>query len=54
MGKTHYISDWEQWKKLCEYYGEDPHENVDLGFDLGGGKSRDFEYIGDIPEREED
>ena len=51
--RPHYISDWNTWKELCEKWDIDPHENVDFGIDEGGGNSTDFEYIGNIPEKEE-
>jgi len=47
------ISSWQEWKELCEEYGINPYENADFGIDLGGGNSRDFEYVGDVPEKEE-
>lgn len=53
MGKIHYITDWEDWKKFCTLEDIDPYENVDHSFDLGGGNTFDIEYIGDIPEKEE-
>jgi len=49
----HTTSDWEVWKEFCERHGEDPYKTYDIGFDLGGGDSEDYEYTGDIPEREE-
>lgn len=51
MGKTHSIYSWEEWKEFCEEYGINPREYCDYGFDLGGGDSIDFEFIGDIPKR---
>jgi len=51
--KTFYISKWEDWKELCEQNDIDPHETLEFGIDEGGGNSRDYEYIGDIPEKEE-
>lgn len=48
------IYKWETWKELCEANDIDPYENVDFGIDKGGGNSKNFEYIGDIPEREAD
>jgi len=53
MSKTNYISDWNIWKELCEQNDVDPYEYVDFGIDEGGGNSKNFEYIGDIPEKEE-
>ena len=54
MGQTHYLNDWEAWKELCEFYNFDPYEGVELSVDEGGGNSSDFEYIGDIPEKEDE
>jgi len=50
---TNYISNWETWKELCENIGIDPYECIDFGIDDRGGNSTDYEYIGDIPEKEE-
>jgi len=50
---TKYISNWETWKELCLQNDVDPHENVDDGIDEGGGNSMNWEYFGDIPEKEE-
>ena len=52
MAKTNYISNWQLWKELCRDQGIDPYENVDFGIDKGGGNSIDYEYIGDMPEKE--
>lgn len=51
--KTHRISIWETWKALGEHYGFDPYKEVNHGIDKGGGNITDYEYIGDIPEKEE-
>lgn len=48
-----YVIRWEDWRMLCEENGIDPYENMDFGIDEGGGNSSDFEYIGDVPEKEE-
>lgn len=53
MNETHKIYEWEVWQNLCLQYDIDPYENVDFGIDQGGGNSENFEYMGDIPEREE-
>jgi len=50
--KTHHIINWEDWKELCEKYEIDPYEEIEFGFDLGGGNSEDFEFIGEIPIKE--
>ena len=47
--KTKYITNWETWKKLCEQNEVDPYKFVDFGIDMGGGNSKNWEYIGDIP-----
>ena len=49
----YYVVAWRAWKNLCAEHDIDPYEYVDFGIDEGGGNSTDFEYIGDIPEREE-
>jgi len=54
MSRINYINDWEEWKKICAELQTDPYEHVDCGIDLGGGYTFDFEYIGDIPEKEEE
>jgi len=52
--KSYYsTSDWNEWKEFCERCEEDPYETTEIGFDAGGGDSVDYEYIGDVPEREE-
>jgi hypothetical protein len=51
--KTKYITDWETWKKLCLQNNVDPYENVDFGIDEGGGNSMNWEYVGDVPDKEE-
>ena len=51
--KIIHITNWETWEKMGEHYGFDPYETVDHGIDLGGGRSVDYEYTGDIPEKEE-
>ena len=47
------IDHWKDWVELCDIADIDPYENVDVGFDRGGGDSEDWEYTGDIPEKEE-
>jgi len=51
--RTHYITSWKIWKKLCEHYDFDPYTTVEFRLDEGGGNSTDFEYTGDIPSKEE-
>lgn len=53
IGRTHKIYNWQEWKELCDQYNIDPYRNADFGIDKGGGDSIDFEYEGDVPEREE-
>jgi len=48
--KTHYIVNWGDWKELCEEHGINPYKEIELGFDLGGGDSEDFEFTGEVPE----
>ena len=54
MSKTKYISDWDTWEELCEFWDVDPHKTVDFGIDDGGGNSTNYEYTGDYPKPEED
>lgn len=51
---THLIANWEYWKELCLERGEDPYECVDVGIDKGGGSSEDYEYVGELPGKEEE
>ena len=46
------ITNWETWKELCEQNDVDPYKFVDFGIDMGGGNSISYEFIGDIPEKE--
>lgn len=50
--RTNKVYDWGLWKTICEEAGYDPHETVEIGEDIGGGDSVDYEFAGDIPERE--
>jgi len=52
--KTKYIPNWSVWVILCEAYDYDPYEIKEFSIDTGGGNSRDFEYIGDIPKKRGD
>jgi hypothetical protein len=54
MKTKHLISNWEIWKELCSSWKIDPYENIEWGEDRGGGDSMTWEYIGDIPEKEEE
>jgi len=51
--KTTCITNWEQWKTMGEHYGFDPYEQVDHSIDWGGGNSMDYEFCGDVPNKEE-
>lgn len=51
--KATIIATWSTWVLLSEYHNFDPYEQVDFSIDLGGGNSRDWEYVGDVPEKEE-
>ena len=50
--ETHYITQWEDWKELCEKKNLNPYENTYFEGWEGGGISKRFEYTGDIPEKE--
>jgi len=45
------IHEWHDWVEICNIVGIDPYENSDCGLDIGGGDSMDWEYVGDIPEK---
>lgn len=50
------IYNWDEWNELCKHYNVDPHEYGDFsigGKQLSGGDTIDYEYIGDVPERED-
>lgn len=51
--KPQYISDWKTWKKLCIGWEINPYMNFEFSEGLGGGDTKDYKYIGDIPEKEE-
>jgi len=51
--KITHITNFKTWKMMGEHYGFDPYEQVDFSIDKGGGNSIDYEYTGDIPEKEE-
>ena len=51
---THMITNWERWKELCAEHDVDPYEECEFGIDKGGGNSEDFEFIGDVPEKEDE
>jgi len=51
--KSYKINNWVEWKELCQYWNYDPYETIEFGIDKGGGNSTDFEYIGDVPEKDE-
>lgn len=48
----HYIVEWREWEELCFEHGLNPLGQIEFGIDEGGGNSTDFEYIGDMPEKE--
>ena len=50
---TNYTANWEAWKMTCETQKHDPYKTKEFSIDLGGGRTRDFEYTGDIPKKEE-
>jgi len=51
MNKVHKVNIWEAWVMICEEMGINPYKNVDIGVDMGGGESEDYEYVGDYPEK---
>lgn len=53
--KITHITNFETWKKMGEHYGFDPYEQVDFSIDMGGGgNSIDYEFCGDLPEKEDE
>ena len=52
--KTQYINDWETWKELCEQNNIDPYRTVEFGIDMGDGNSRNYEFGGDVPKKEDE
>ena len=52
MAKTHYITNWETWKELCQENEVDPYKYVDFGIDMGLGNSEDYEFVGTVPEED--
>ena len=51
--KPLYINTWERWVSLSEIHDFDPYGGHDFSIDCGGGNSVNYEYTGDIPEKEE-
>ena len=51
MSKTHKIYDWDEWKELCEYWGENPQLLADLSIGHPGrpDTEHDYEYVGEYP-----
>lgn len=53
------IRDWNLWQTLCKRYNIDPYEYVDFSVgvpshrQITGGESIDYEYVGEVPEKEE-
>ena len=56
MSKTHKIYDWDEWKELCEYWGENPQLLADLSIGHPGrpDTEHDYEYVGEYPKGEEE
>lgn len=54
MSKLQLVNNWETWVDLCDSYDVNPYLNMEFGIDLGGGNSKDWEYVGEIPNKEED
>lgn len=52
--KTLYIPDWKTWESLGEHYDFDPYKEVEFSIDLGGGNSKDYEYVGDVPKKDDE
>ncbi len=46
-------ANWELWKMACENQELDPYKTKEFSLDIGGGRTRDFKYNGDIPKKEE-
>ena len=48
-----YTASWRIWRMVCELQDLDPYKTKEFSIDLGGGRTRDFEYTGDIPKKDE-
>ena len=51
--RVYSISNWDDWVEICVETGDDPREVSWVGYDLGGGNSAGYEYIGEYPKKEE-
>ena len=51
--KPQYINSWKAWKSFAEHHNFDPYKQLDFSIDYGGGNSIDWEYTGDVPEKED-
>ena len=51
--KTRLITRWTKWVYFSELHNFDPYKQLDFSIDIGGGNTIDYEYSGDVPEREE-
>jgi len=50
------IYDWGLWEELCRHYNINPRKYTDFSVgcrQITGGESLDYEYIGEVPEKEE-
>ena len=50
--KAYKITGWSDWVGICRGTGDDPHEVSETGYDIGGGDSITYEYLGDYPDEE--
>jgi len=47
------IYDWSMWCDLADHFGFDPHEEWEWSADTGGGNSKEWQYAGKMPDKEE-
>ncbi len=50
--KPIYIATYKKWEELSEIYNFNPSVVIEFSLDEGGGNSKDFEFIGNIPKEE--
>jgi len=50
---VNYTASWSIWRMVCELQDYDPYKTREFSIDMGDGRTRDFEYTGDIPKKEE-
>jgi len=51
--KPTYIATWSTWVILSEFHNFDPYKELEFSIDMGGGNSKDYEFTGDVPGKED-